>query len=432
MSICGRGMRMLLPFFIDPFCPPLMIGIVNMQKNWRDFLRFLRFIATRFSQDNCLQIAASLTFTTLLSLVPLITIALAMFSAFPVFEEYSAQIKVYLLNNLMPEMAGRIITQYMQQFADSAARLTAVGIAFLAVTAMSMMLTIDHAFNIIWRAVRPRPLLNRLVVYWAVLTLAPLLIGASLSLTSWVVGFSMGYAGYVPVFGVGVLKMLPLLFATLAFGILFRLVPNCYVPHIHALVGALVAAIVFESMNRIFGYYISHFPTYKLVYGAFASVPIFLMWIYLSWLAILLGAVIAASLSHWRDSTEEHLLPAAQLLDALRLLQMMARDFQQGRVASFAQMSRSLHVGYDALERLLVKLASINIVRRAEGSGWLLMRDVGNIRAGELLNLFVLDRGTLRELEMDESIQQWFAGVVEQLDQSSDLSLQELFARSAA
>jgi membrane protein len=410
-----------------------MMGIeASMQKNWLNLIKFMRFIAARFNQDRCLQIAASLTFTTLLSLVPLITIALAIFSAFPVFEDFSIQIKSFLLKNLMPEMAGKVITQYMQQFADSATRLTAVGIVFLGATAMSMMLTIDHAFNIIWRVTRPRPLLKRLVVYWAVLTLAPLLIGASLSLTSWLVGFSMGYAEHVPVFGVGVLKLLPLLLTTLAFAILFRLVPNRHVPHTHALIGALIAAIVFESMNRIFGYYISHFPTYKLVYGAFASVPIFLMWIYLSWLTTLLGAVIAASISHWRAPAARHLLPATQLLDALRVLQIMAKGFQKGKMSSLEEMSESLHLGFDALEKILEKLASAGMVRKAEGQGWLLARDVGNIRATELLHLFVLDRGTLSAAQNEDPLQQWFAASVEQLEQNSDLSLRELFARSAS
>lgn len=403
-----------------------------MKNNLLSFVHFIRFIATRFRQDRCVQIAASLTFTTLLSLVPLATIALAMLSAFPVFESFSAQIKAYLLSNLMPDMAGKLITQYTQQFTDSATRLTAVGIAFLGVTAMTMMLTIEHAFNVIWRVARPRPLVKRLVVYWAVLTLAPLLIGASLSLTSWLVGLSMGYAKHIPVFGVGVLKVLPVLFTTLAFAMLFRLVPNRHVPRSHALIGALVAGIVFESMNRVFGYYVSHFPTYKLVYGAFASVPIFLMWIYLSWLAILLGAVIAASLSYWRTPAALQLLPAAQLLDALRVLQTMANGFQQGKVSSFAEMSRSLHIGYDALEKILEKLASANMVSKAEGHGWLLMRDVGQIRATELLHLFVLDRGKLSAGQADGALHQWFDATVERLEQSADLTLRELFARSPA
>lgn len=402
-----------------------------MQKNWQDFLNFMRFIVMRFNQDRCIQIAASLTFTTLLSLVPLITIALTLFSAFPVFEDFSVQIKIYLLNNLMPEMAGKIITEYMQQFVDSAARLTAVGIGFLAVTAIMMMLTIDQAFNTIWRVARPRPLLKRLVVYWAVLTLAPLLIGASLSLTSWLVGLSMGYAKHIPIFGVNVLKVLPVLFTMLAFAMLFRLVPNRYVPRTHALIGAIVAALIFEAMNRVFGYYISHFPTYKLVYGAFASVPIFLMWIYLSWLTILAGAVIAASLSHWRAPVTQRLSSATQLLNALRVLQIMANGLQQGKVSTFQELSRSLHLGYDVLEKTLEKLARADMVRKAEGQGWLLMRDACHIRSNELLHLFVLDPNSLSVEQSDEPLQQWLAGCAGQLEQSTGLTLQELFARGA-
>lgn len=403
-----------------------------MRKNFHDIQVLIRFIVARFAQDRCAQTAASLTFTTLLALVPMITIALTVFSAFPVFEDFSAQIKIYLLNNLMPENAGIIITQYMQQFVDSAARLTAVGIVFLTVTAMLMMLTIEKAFNVIWRVTRPRPLVKRLVAYWAVLTLAPLLIGASLSLTSWLVGLSMGHGKLVSPFGIVVLKTLPILFATLAFTILFRLVPNRHVPHAQALIGALVAAVVFETMNRVFGYYVSHFPTYKLVYGAFASVPIFLMWIYLSWLTILSGAVITAALSHWRTPAAQHFTPAARLLDALRVLQSMADGFQRGQVTTLPELSQSLRLGYDALEEILDDLASADMVRQAEGNGWLLMRDVNHIRAAELLRLYVLDRGSLPAKQNDDPLQQWLAACAGQLEQSADITLQELFARRSA
>ena len=402
-----------------------------MQKNLRDFLNFMRFIVMRFHQDRCIQIAASLTFTTLLSLVPLLTIALTVFSAFPVFEDLSSQIKTSLINNLMPDMAGKIITQYMRQFTESAMRLTAVGVALLAVTAMLMMLTIDHAFNAIWRVSRPRPLFKRLVIYWAVLTLAPLLIGASLSLTSWLVGLSMGYAKQIPIFGVGSLKILPVLLTTLAFAMMYRLVPNRHVPRPHALIGAIMAALIFEAMNRVFGYYISHFPTYKLVYGAFASVPIFLMWIYLSWLTILVGAVIAASLSHWRTPAAQHSSPATRLLDALRVLQFLSLGLQQGRVSTFPEMSSSLHLGYDVLEKILEKLAGADMVRKAEGQGWLLMRDTNQIRAAELLRLFVLDRGALSAGRDDDPLKQWVAACAGQLEQSAGLTLQELFAHGA-
>ncbi len=403
-----------------------------MRKNFHDIQALIRFIVARFAQDHCAQTAASLTFTTLLALVPMITIALTVFSAFPVFEDFSIQIKIYLMNNLMPESAGIIITQYMQQFADSAARLTAVGIVFLTVTAMLMMLTIEKEFNVIWRVTRPRPLVKRLVAYWAVLTLAPLLIGASLSLTSWLVGLSMGHAKDISPFGVVILKTLPILFATLAFALLFRLVPNRHVPWTHALIGALLAAVVFEAMSRVFGYFISHFTTYTLVYGAFASVPIFLMWIYLSWLTILFGAVIAASLSHWRTPAAQHFAPADQLLDALHVLQIMANSFRQGRVSTLPELSKYLRLGYDALENILEDMASADMVRKAEGNGWLLMRDVGHIRATELLHLFVLDRGSLPAKQNDDPLQQWLAACSEQLEQSTNITLQELFARRSA
>jgi membrane protein len=400
-----------------------------MLKDFKDIRAFINFIAARFSQDRCTQTAASLTFTTLLSLVPLMTIALTMFSAFPGFEDFSVHIKTYLLNNLMPDTAGVVITRYIQQFSESATRLTTVGIGFLALTAMLMMLTIDRAFNVIWRVARSRPLVKRLVVYWAVLTLSPLLVGASLSLTSWLVGLSMGYAKNIPIFGIGALKILPVLLTTLAFALLFRLVPNRYVPRSHALIGALVAAVLFETMSRIFGYYVSHFNTYKLVYGAFASVPIFLMWIYLSWLTILFGAEIAASLSHWRTPAEHKASSTIRLLDALRVLEVMLNGFKQGKVSTFPEMSKSLRIGYDELEMLLEKLASADMVRKAEGQGWLLMRDANQIRAKELLHLFILDRVPVPAELNGDPLQQWFAACTDKLEKSTDISLQELFAR---
>ncbi len=400
-----------------------------MRNNLRDIYALLCLIAARFARDRCVQTAASLTFTTLLSLVPMLTIALAVFSAFPVFDDFSAQIKTYLLNNLMPDNAGIIITQYMQQFADSATRLTAVGIVFLTVTAMSTMLTIDNAFNVIWQVTQPRPLVKRLVAYWAVLTLAPLLIGASLSLTSWLIGLSMGHGKYVSPLGIVVLKVLPILFATLAFTLLFRLVPNRHVPRGHALIGALVAAVVFETSNRVFGYFVSHFPTYQLVYGAFASVPIFLMWIYLSWLAILFGAVIAASLSHWRSPAAQDMAPAVRMLDAIRVLQVMANGLQNGSVNTLPELSKSLHLGYDTLEKILDELAGVDMVRKTEGDGWLLMRDMEHIRVNELFRLFVLNRDSLPAGKDDDPLQHWLADCAGQIEQSTNITLQELFAR---
>jgi membrane protein len=242
----------------------------------------------------------------------------------------------------------------------------------------------------------------------------------------------MGHGKYVSPFGVVILKVLPVLFATMAFALLFRVVPNRHVPKLHALIGAFIAAVVFEAMSRIFGYYISHFHTYTLVYGAFASVPIFLMWIYLSWLTVLFGAVIAASLSHWRTAAAQHFAPAARLLDALRVLQIMENGFQRGRVSTLPELSRTLLLGYDTLENILEELSSADIVRKVVGNGWLLMRDANHIRTTELLNLFLIDRGSLSTKQNDDPLRQWLATCAAQLEQSTDITLQELFARQAA
>jgi membrane protein len=168
------------------------------------------------------------------------------------------------------------------------------------------------------------------------------------------------------------------------------------------------------------------------VYGAFASVPIFLMWIYLSWLTILFGAEITASLSHWRTPVMQQPSSAIQLLDALRILKIMMNGFQQGKVSTFPEMSKSLHIGYDELERILEKLAGANMVRKAEGQGWLLMRDGNQIRAPELLKLFVLDRDSLPARQISDPLQEWLATCTGQIDQHTDVTLQELFAQQAA
>ncbi len=398
-----------------------------MKKNWTDLQHLLRFIAARFRQDRCAQMAASLTFTNLLSLVPLITIALTLFSAFPVFADFSGQIKNFLLANMMPE-TGKMISRYVEQFAESAARLTAVGIVFLALTAMLMMHTIDNAFNTIWRVSRPRPLVQRVLVYWAVLTLAPLLIGGSLSLTSWLIGMSVGYARQIPEFGVVMLKVVPVLLTTLAFSLLFRVVPNRYVPLRHAIIGGVVAAVAFESMNRAFAFYIAYFPTYKLVYGAFASIPIFLLWIYLSWLTILLGALIAASLSHWRGDPAKKLFVTAQLYYALRILRIMSEGMRSGAVQTLPALSKQLHVGFDSLEQILEKLAQANVVRKLAGNGWAMIRDAKHVQLAELYRLFVFDTSMLAAQDNDAEIHAWLGQVERRIADEADISLHELFA----
>jgi membrane protein len=402
-----------------------------MQKYAKELWRFLLFVIDRFFADRCMQMASSLTFTTLLSLVPLITIALTVFSAFPVFADYSTQIKIFLLSNMMPQTGGKLITNYMAQFAESAGKLTAVGIVFLGITAMLLMQTIDNALNTIWRVTRPRTLMLRILTYWAVLTLAPLLVGISLSLTSWLIGMSAGYARQIPLAEVMLVKLVSLTLATLAFSLLFRVVPNRHVPMRHAAIGGLVSAMAFGTMGKGFGFYISHFPTYKLVYGAFASVPIFLMWIYLSWLTILLGALIASSLPRWRGGKQRNLGPSAQLYYALRILREMDEGMHNGTVLTLPALSQKLHLGFELLEHLLERLSEARVVGKLAGKGWSLVRDLEHVQLSELRQLFVFDTGAFPAQVEDNGIGEWLLHMEQRNAEMGKLSLRELFAEAA-
>lgn len=392
------------------------------------FFQFISFIAARFKQDRCADMASSLTFTTLLSLVPLITIVLTFFSAFPQFSSFSDHAKNIILENMLPETGGKIISSYMEQFAENAARLTAVGIGFLAVTAMLMIYSIDNAFNTIWRVSRQRTVVQRVLVYWAVLTLAPLLMGGSLSMTSWLINMSVVNLNDLSAIVVGMLKVVPLLLATLTFAFLFRVVPNRYVPVQHAFIGGAVSAIAFEAMSRAFALYIAHFPTYKLVYGAFASFPIFLLWVYLSWLTVLIGAVLTASLSHWRSQEgSEPLTSEVKLYYSLCILRLMSESLRSGVTQSLPMLSKELLLGYDSLEELLEKMASINLVQRMIGHNWVMTRAPEHVQAIELYRLFVFDPAKPSMRTHCEGINAWLVSLAGCNEKMADVSLRTLF-----
>jgi membrane protein len=251
-----------------------------------------------------------------------------------------------------------------------------------------------------------------MTIYWAVIILAPLLIGASLSLTSWLVGLSMGYAKQMPVFGMLTLKVMPVILTTLAFSLLFRWVPNRYVSIRDALIGGVVAAITFEAMNRGFGFFVSHFSTYKLVYGAFASVPIFLLWVYFSWLTILMGALIAASLSRWQHRGTQQLNAAEQFYFAVLILDLMHEGLIEGELQTVSSLSKKLNLAFEATEMLMEKLQSANMVRKLDGRGWKMIRTPKNIMTEELSDIFLLDVSNLPSQVGDAEIHAWFASVM--------------------
>jgi membrane protein len=263
----------------------------------RSFVQFVVATAYRFDEDRGFQTAGSLAFTTLLAIVPIITVALALATAYPLFDEMVEAARRLAVGHFLPEAGGvESLTMQLASFRANAARLTLIGLVFLAVTAVLLLLTVDEVFNRIFRVQRPRTLFQRVAINMILLMLAPVLIGGSLTMTSFLVGYSLGMVGDVDDITQAVLRAIPFLFSIVALTLLYKLVPNLHVAPRHAMIGAVLAGTAFEIAKRGFGWYIVQFPTYTMIYGAFAVLPIFLVWVYVSWVVVLAGATVTAML----------------------------------------------------------------------------------------------------------------------------------------
>jgi membrane protein len=403
-------------------------SLLDVVRQFKLLANFVVLVYRRFKEERCFQLCGSLTFTTLLALVPLITIMLTVVTAFPVFNDIVEVLRGFVTTNLVPEASSNLISVYMQQFSDNAARLTALGIVLLAVTSIMLMLTIDRAFNTIWRVKRPRPLIQRVLIYWSVLTIGPLLVGGSLSLTSWLVTQSMGLGKQAPELTIAVLKLVPLMLTSVAFGFLYRTVPNRQVTVLDAAVGGIIAAFAFEAMKIGFGHFVARIATYKLVYGTFASLPIFLMWIYLSWVVVVFASVITAVLPYWR--TGGVLLkqpPGAQFVEAVEILKMLCRAYVDGRVLNLQQLRMAVKLSWEDAETILDKLVAAGWVAKLQGNGWVLARDASAIRVGDVFRMFVFGRDAA-DVSEDSTLRRLVSSIAGNVDGELDFSLKELLA----
>jgi membrane protein len=272
-----------------------------LRELWRDTLKFpwrntAFTLRERFREDRLGVTASSLTFTTTISLVPLFTVALAIFSAFPMFDRLQATLQRWLIQSLVPDNIAKQVLSYLNQFANKAGQMGWAGALVLLVTALALILTIDRKLNDIWRVRQARSLTQRVLVYWAVLTLGPLLLAGSLTATSYALTISRGVVSFMP----GGIRLLldSVQFALVTGGLaaLYRYVPNTHVRWSHALVGGAFVAIGLELAKKALALYLAQVPTYSVVYGTFATVPILLVWFYVAWVIVLLGAVVAAYL----------------------------------------------------------------------------------------------------------------------------------------
>ena len=298
--------------------------------------RRAKYLASRFGVDRCSDTAAALTYMSLFALVPLLTVLYTMASAVPAFQGVEGQMQAFMFEHLMPDTNSEI-SNYLDDFSRQAKNLTGPGIVFLVVTAVLMLRNIEKAFNQIWRASENRSAVSSFLLYWAVLSLAPIMIGLALALSTYLSSFAVALENY-DVMGVKalMLKASPLALSTLGFSLMYVAVPNCRVPFKHALIGGFVAALAFHVARAVFTDLVKG-SSYTFIYGAFAAVPLFLLWIFLSWNIVLMGGILVHSLSAYQ--TEEQ-ASRPRILKALDILYLFWEKQKSGTVVSEVEMIR--------------------------------------------------------------------------------------------
>ena len=348
---------------------------------------FAWFVVRRFSEERVPQAAASMTFTTLLALVPVLTVMVAVASIFPVFDRWSDSFVSFVNQTIVPQGADMVF-DYIDAFRDQANRLTAIGSVMLVVTSLMLIRTIDNAFNHIWRVNTQRPWMMQFLVYWVLLTFGPLSLGVGISFMVGSVQDSVLSSG-AQQWADALKTAARLAFMTVLLWGLYRFVPNRFVPARQAFVGALITAFCLETARFLFTWYMGNFDGYRSIYGAFAAVPFFLLWLNLLWTLLLGGAVLTSSLSYWQgEAFRRGFDSRGRFDDVLKILLLLDAAQKEDRTLSVQEFRRHINMGYDELGELLEKLARYGYIYSGR-QGWVLKTGADSIELSELFKLFV-------------------------------------------
>ncbi len=386
-------------------------GFVQMWTWLLRFRGFLTLVASRFLRHEAPQNAAALTFTSLLSLVPLMTVTLAIFSAFPVADRVYEIVQEFVFANFVPT-SSELLQQHLSEFIAKASRLTGPGAASLLVVALMMMYNIDVALNAIWEVKAKRSFAGKFLIYWAVISLGPVLIGASVLVTSYLISLPILSEAASTGTGRRLLGLTPVIASAIAFAMMYLVVPNRRVRVWHAVIGGVFAALLFELAKHGFGFYITRFPTYQAIYGALATIPIFLVWLYLSWVVVLLGAEVTHCLSIYRWSASDQEYCRTGMGDAIAVLLALDEAAGKGKAMNTAGLAAQKHRWMEPqLEDLLAQLRAAHWVHLTDAGAWVLAHGLSDLTLADLYAGRVFDLP--RENDPDWPADSHLAGVLD-------------------
>ncbi len=403
-------------------------------------INFLRYLLNRFKQDRCAQSAAALTYMSLFAIVPLMTVMYSVLAALPAFDTVGEQIQSYIFSELIPS-GGSEISEYMRQFSSQAINLTGVGIGLLVITAILMLKNIENVFNAIWKTRTNRSGVSSFLLYWAVLSLAPFCIGIALAITTYLASLSV-FITELDVIGIGpqLLPLVPSLMGVAACILIYATVPYCPVPFKHALTGGITAVALFVAAKTLFTKLIVG-SSYTFIYGAFAAIPLFLLWLYVSWQIILLGAVLVHSLSSY---SQTKIRRSGLLIDALSILYLLWGKQGQGQGASEREIMDQPASGlkgtiseahWHTIEKHFIEQ---QLIQRSENGKIFLSRDLDRISLWQICG-WLTDSGAAYYTQISENSCEipWLQHVESEISelrqhqqQKLDLKLGDLFSQS--
>jgi membrane protein len=389
-------------------------------------IRFIRFVITHFFHDGCTYIASALAFTSILAIVPLMTVTLAIFSSFPVFHEFATPVQNFIFENFVPT-SDKVVQSYIHNFVISVSNLSGLDILFLLIMALLVMFTIEGAMNKIWRVSNARHGAAAFLLYWSILSLTPIMLGLSIAASSYLFLLLKSSTASI------LIHIAPFIISLIGYIFLFTIVPNCPVNIGHAFWGAFVSSLLFEVAKQGFAYYLSRFNMYEIIYGAFATVPIFFIWVYWVWLITLLGAEISYALSVHHQRRDGHALDGFS--HALLWLNELWMSHQHGKGLTFNQLIDTSHQPFlvDA-DEMINALIYLELIHSTADGHYMLSRDLNHMSLYDLSQLLPYRLPTHLELEYNTHhlTNQWKAAFTNNdagLKKRLGMSLEQLFKR---